>query len=117
MKIPMRTSLDSTSVSSDGDRTAAASKPLPKGTYCNPVIDADFPDPAIIQAPDGYYYAYATQTLRDGVWINIQVARSNDLVDWENLGDALPNKPEWAQETQDFWAPSLIFDGSTYFMY
>ncbi|HZC38987.1 MAG TPA: glycoside hydrolase family 43 protein, partial [Sphingomicrobium sp.] len=76
-----------------------------------------FPDPALIHAPDGSYYAYATQTLRDGRWINIQVARSADLVHWEHLGDALPEKPVWAKDTQDFWAPSVIFDGSTYFMY
>jgi len=87
------------------------------GTYTNPVLDADFPDPAVIRAPDGFYYAYATQTLRDGEWINIQVARSADLVDWEHLGDALPQKPGWARTTQDFWAPSVIHDGSTYFMY
>ena len=65
-------------------------------TYTNPIFDEDFPDPAVIQAPDGYYYAYATQTLRDGRWINIQVARSSDLVDWEYLGDAMPEKPVWA---------------------
>jgi arabinan endo-1,5-alpha-L-arabinosidase len=86
-------------------------------TYSNPVLDEDFPDPAVIQTPDGTYYAYATQTLRDGQWINIQVARSVDLVHWEHLGDALPEKPGWASTTQDFWAPSLIHDGSKYIMY
>ena len=93
------------------------SSTLPEGFYVNPILDSDFPDPAVIHAPDGYYYAYATQTLRDGKWINIQLARSTDLIHWEFLGDALPEKPDWAQETQDFWAPSVIFDGSTYFMY
>jgi len=96
---------------------AAAGPGTASRSYVNPVLDEDFPDPAVIRAPDGYYYAYATQTLREGVWLNIQVARSNDLVDWEHLGDALPQKPVWAQETQDFWAPSVIYDGSTYFMY
>src|SRR4029450_4783422 len=67
--------------------------------------------------PDVYFYPYATQTLRDGEWINIQVARSADLVHWQQLGDALPDKPAWASTTQDFWAPSVITDGSTYFMY
>jgi arabinan endo-1,5-alpha-L-arabinosidase len=85
--------------------------------FCNPVLDADFPDPAIILAPDGYYYAYATQTLHGDEWVNIQVARSANLVDWDHLGDALPEKPVWARTTQDFWAPSVIFDGSTYFIY
>ena len=86
-------------------------------SYTNPVIDADFPDPAVILDRDGYYYAYATQTERGDEWINIQVARSVDLVHWEHLGDALPVKPDWAQETQDFWAPSVIVDGDTYYMY
>ena len=87
------------------------------GTYANPVMDADFPDPAVILAPDGFYYAYATQTLRDGEWLNIQVARSPDLVHWQHLGDALPDKPAWARETQDFWAPYVLQDGDRYLMY
>jgi hypothetical protein len=40
--------------------------------YANPVLDADFPDPAVIKAPDGFYYAYATQTEIGGKWVNIQ---------------------------------------------
>ena len=87
------------------------------GTYINPVLDRDFPDPAVILATDGHYYAYATQTLRENGWINIQVARSDDLVRWEHLGDALPQKPEWAAHTQDVWAPFVLYDGEKYLMY
>ena len=102
----------------DPGSSAAPDAHLPaQNLYTNPVLDEDFPDPAVIYAPDGFYYAYATQTLRDGQWINIQVARSADLVHWHHLGDALPEKPAWASTTQDYWAPSVIFDGSTYFMY
>ena len=99
---------------------SAASSAIPAtlaGSYSNPVLDADFPDPAVILAPDGFYYAYATQTLRGGDWVNLQVARSPDLVHWRHLADALPEKPSWAQTTQDFWAPSVVYDGSTYLMY
>jgi len=110
----MPVSLDSAELANGQPAGDAASA---QATYVNPVLDEDFPDPAVILAPDGYYYAYGTQTLRDGQWINIQVARSADLVHWEQLGDALPEKPDWARETQDFWAPSLIYDGTTYFMY
>lgn len=105
----------------DSGKRASAERPHASPpaarTYVNPVLDRDFPDPALIHAADGYYYAYATQTLRDDEWINIQVARSLDLIHWEHLGDAMPEKPRWAQTTQDFWAPSVITDGSTYFMY
>jgi arabinan endo-1,5-alpha-L-arabinosidase len=113
----MRTSLDS-EFSGGGAATAPSTRAVAtRGTYTNPILDEDFPDPAAILAPDGYYYAYGTQTLREGHWVNIQVARSRDLIHWEHLADALPQKPDWAQTTQDFWAPSVIYDGSTYFMY
>ncbi len=106
---------------SHGAAVPAASPPAARTpaarTYVNPILDADFPDPAVIEAPDGYYYAYATQTLRDGKWINIQVARSSDLIHWEQLGDALPEKPKWARKTQDFWAPYVLYDGERYVMY
>ena len=90
---------------------------LAPATFANPVIDADFPDPAVIRAPDGFYYAYATQTERGGKWINLQLARSADLVHWQQLGDALPVKPDWARKTQDFWAPHVTRQGDTYFLY
>ena len=79
-----------------------------QGSFANPVLDSDFPDPTVIRNPDGFYYAYATQTERNGRWINLQVARSQDLVRWEYLGDALPTKPSWASKTQDFWAPHVF---------
>jgi arabinan endo-1,5-alpha-L-arabinosidase len=86
-------------------------------SFANPVIDSDFPDPAILRAKDGYYYVYATQTERDGKWLNLQVARSRDLTAWELLGDALPAKPGWASRTQDFWAPHVAEHDGRYFLY
>jgi arabinan endo-1,5-alpha-L-arabinosidase len=86
-------------------------------TYTNPVIDSDFPDPTVIKGNDGYYYGYATQTKIAGRWINIQVARSPDLLRWEYLGEALPTKPVWAATTQDFWAPHVVRTRSRYIMY
>ena len=94
-----------------------AARPLATASYINPVIDADFPDPSVIRAPDKSYYAYATQTQRRGKWINIQAAWSADLVHWQLLGDALPVKPGWASKTQDFWAPDVVRDGARYIMY
>lgn len=80
-------------------------------------IDSDFPDPAVLRAPDGFYYVYGTQTQRDGRWVNIQAARSRDLVHWEILGDALPVKPDWASRTQDFWAPDVSEHQGRYYLY
>ena len=113
----MNEPLDPAEPAFDGAGESGTAADGSQSFYVNPVLDRDFPDPSIVHAPDGYYYAYGTQTLRDGKWINIQVARSKDLIHWDHLGDALPEKPTWAQTTQDFWAPSVIFDGSTYFIY
>ena len=82
-------------------------------TFSNPVLDEDFPDPAVLRAGDGTYYAYATQSGGR----NIQIARSTDLVEWRPAGDALPVKPAWASRTQDFWAPHVARHGRTYYLY
>ena len=97
----------------------AATNAAPGGisSFTNPVWNEDFPDPTIIRAADGYYYAYGTQTKRQNKVINIQIARSRDLVAWEHLGDALPQKPAWADTTQSFWAPHVSFYDGRYYMY
>ena len=99
----------------------AAQRPAPVGptpaTYTNPVWNADFPDPTVVHARDGYYYAYGTETRRAGKVLNIQVARSPDLVHWTLLGDALPVKPSWARTTDSFWAPHVSEVGGKYYLY
>lgn len=87
----------------------------PPPTYTNPVIDADFPDPAVVRGGDGMFYVFGTQggePMR-----NIQAARSRDLVRWEQLSDALPVKPTWASKTQDFWAPDVVRRGNRWLLY
>ena len=87
--------------------------------YSNPILDKNFADPTVIKASNGLYYVYATNTITSEGQVNIQVARSENLVDWECIGDALPEKPSWANLTQTFWAPHVIYDSSSeqYFMY
>lgn len=83
------------------------------------MLEGDFPDPAVLRDADGRFYAYATQGESGGKVLNVQVARSRDLVRWEHLGDALPEKPRWAASTQHFWAPHVLYDAGLrkYFMY
>jgi len=88
-----------------------------EGRYVNPVMDTDFADPAVLRTPDGWFYAYATQSTSGDRLLNIQVARSVDLVRWEHLGDALPDKPAWARTKQNFWAPHVTASDERYFMY
>ncbi len=88
---------------------------LAPGTYRNPVLDADFPDPDVLKVGDTYY-AYATNT--EGA--NIQVAASTDLVTWTSLGDALPALPAWAVPEFGYaWAPEVTTaaESGQYLMY
>ncbi|RYY00078.1 glycoside hydrolase [bacterium] len=84
-----------------------------KNPYKNPVLNADFPDPQVFKASNGWFYAYATQTPGK----NIQAAKSKDMVHWEILGDAMPVKPKWSGDTQNFWAPHVLEDKGKYYMY
>lgn len=88
-------------------------------TYENPVLNRDFPDPSVLRAPDGTYYAYATETLIDGTFYNIQVAQSQDLVTWSWEGDAFPAGVSWAEEGRSYWAPHVIYapEQERYIMY
>ena len=89
--------------------------PLPASdTFTNPVLDQDFPDPDVLKVGD-VYYAYAT----NGNDINIQAARSTDLVHWEVLADALPELPTWAVQKFGWaWAPEVFSPGAgEYVMY
>lgn len=76
----------------------------------NPVWDHDFPDPTVIRTPEGMYYAYATQGGYGSNRAHIQVARSKDGIHWEWVGDALPDKPQWASASDRFWAPHALYD-------
>jgi hypothetical protein len=81
--------------------------------FVNPVIDQDFPDPDVLKVGDTYY-AYATNTSV----VDVQVAKSTDLVHWQMLPDAVGALPGWAKPGLT-WAPdvSLAGDGSTFILY
>ncbi len=56
------------------------------GTYTNPVIAADFPDPDVIRVGDVYYMVTTTMFIFPGV----TVLKSYDLVNWEYCSNAVP---------------------------
>ncbi|MFA7485656.1 MAG: family 43 glycosylhydrolase, partial [Phycisphaerae bacterium] len=56
------------------------------GTYTNPVIAADFPDPDVILVDDVYYFVSTTMFIFPGVTI----LKSYDLVNWEFCANAVP---------------------------
>ena len=85
-----------------------------EGEFRNPVIRADFADPHVITTTEGIYYAYATNASGK----NIQVARSEDLVTWRVLVDAMPALPSWARLGGSLvWAPEVMQIGDKYVLY
>jgi beta-xylosidase len=100
--------------------TANATPTLGENEFVNPVIDADFPDPDVILVGDSYY-AYATA--RGST--NIQLARSENLVDWKMLPDALPDLAAWSGLTTAFtgapqratWAPDIAEVDDAFILY
>jgi arabinan endo-1,5-alpha-L-arabinosidase len=85
----------------------------------NPVLANDAPDPTVLRAADGTYYAYTTQAYFDAQFTNVPILRSGDLVSWELVGDAFPENPSWAVSSPgDMWAPHVVeWDEGSYRMY
>jgi len=87
-------------------------------TY-SPALRGDFPDPYVLPV-GGRYLAYATNPDRGG--INVQMAVSRDLVNWQRLRDgskphdAMPTLPPWAQRGFT-WAPEVTRVGDGYVLY
>jgi beta-xylosidase len=81
--------------------------------YTNPVYNFDFPDPHVILVDDTYY-AYSTTVSPS----NIRVITSQDLVNWEDLGDALPALPKWSILNSGYtWAPGVMQIEDQFVMY
>jgi beta-xylosidase len=102
----------SSSHGSGGSTTTKGSAPrAPAGTYVNPVLAQDTPDPWVLQV-GGTFHLYATQ----GGGSNVQTATSPDLVHWTPSSDALPQLGAWAQAGST-WAPEVIQVGGGFVMF
>jgi beta-xylosidase len=95
--------------------SVATSSVISPITLTNPHLGTDFPDPSLLAGRhDGYYYAYATQS---GMH-NLRVARSQDLVNWDLLEyGVLAEKPSYAKNCRDFWAPCPVVENGQYRIY
>ena len=92
--------------------TAAVAQ-QPAGEYRNPIIRRSLPDPSVIKAPDGYYYLYATENIR-----NLPIYRSKNLVDWEFVATAFTkeSRPQWNPKG-NLWAPDINYINGQYVLY
>lgn len=89
--------------------------------YENPVLHNDAPDPTVIRAGDGSFYAYTTQSYHGARFLNLPILRSSDLITWRLVGDAFPERPDWivpGTDHGDMWAPHVArWDGTYYLFY
>lgn len=59
---------------------------LGDGTYRNPVLGGDYPDPTVLRVGERYYLTFSSFESSPG----IVLWRSENLVDWEPVGPACP---------------------------
>ncbi|MBV9240520.1 MAG: glycoside hydrolase family 43 protein, partial [Acidobacteria bacterium] len=78
--------------------------------YTNPVYRHSFPDPFVLKYA-GRYYAYATGSGEDGVFL---VLTSDDLVNWRDVGHAMPLPKTPAMH---YWAPEVTYSEGKFNLY
>lgn len=85
--------------------------------YTNPVFEPILADPTVIRADDGAFYAYGTEDdWHDGEGTRVApTVRSENLVDWEYVGEAFDEKPDWKEG--NVWAPAVEYIDGQYVMY
>ncbi len=111
--------------SSGTSKSSAADAAGAGATYTNEVTrgySIDFPDPAVMRGKDGNWYAYSTGGPYDEqgeAGSSYKIAKSADLVHWENAGDVFPEgrRPSWATATTGFWAPDIRYLNGQYLLY
>ena len=91
------------------------------GTYTNPVINADYPDPDIIRVGKDYYMVSSSFVGMPG----IPICHSTDLINWEIIGhayDSITFRPQYRMENEKTaysrlcWAPTIRYYEGTYYL-
>jgi beta-xylosidase len=91
------------------------------GTYTNPIIKADYPDPDIVRVGKDYYMASSSFVGMPG----IPILHSTDLINWELIGhtyDSLTFRPAYSMLENKTaygricWAPTFKYHKGTYYV-
>jgi len=77
------------------------------GTYINPILGGDFPDPSVVRVGGDYYLTHSSFNYAPG----LLVWHSGDLVNWEPVGHAL------SEHDGDIWAPDICHHDGTFIIY
>ena len=80
---------------------------LGDGTYLNPILAGDHPDPSILKDGADYYMTFSSFDAYPG----LVIWHSTDLVNWRPLGPAL------FTNVGAVWAPDLVKHRGRYYIY
>lgn len=80
---------------------------LGDGTFLNPIMSGDHPDPSILKDGEDYYMTFSSFESVPG----IHIWHSRDLVNWQPVVAAL------TKNIGSVWAPELCKHGDRYFVY
>ena len=80
---------------------------LGNGTFVNPILAGDHPDPSVIKQGKDYYMVHSSFNNLPG----LLVWHSEDLVNWEPVGPALRSN------VGIIWAPDLSYHNGRYYIY
>jgi xylan 1,4-beta-xylosidase len=80
---------------------------LGNGSYRNPIMPGDHPDPSILRDGDDYYMTFSSFDAYPG----LVIWHSRDLINWEPITAALQHN------IGSVWAPELIKHEGRYYLY
>ena len=80
---------------------------LGDGTFLNPILAGDHPDPSILKDGDDYYMTFSSFDAYPG----LVIWHSRDLVNWQPIGPAL------FKNVGSVWAPDLVKHRGRYYIY
>ena len=80
---------------------------LGNGTFLNPIMAGDHPDPSILKDGGDYYMTFSSFDAYPG----LVIWHSRDLVNWQPIGPAL------FKNVGSVWAPDLVKHQGRYYIY
>ena len=88
------------------------------GTYKNPILYADYPDPDVIRVGETFYMVSSTFNTVPG----LTIMQSADLVNWQIVGSAIARQEPLdvfakPQHGNGVWAPSLRQHNGEFYIY
>ncbi len=87
------------------------------GTFCNPILYADYSDPDIVRVGDDFYLTASSFNCTPG----LPILHSRDLINWRIVNHAIKNLPharyEEVQAGCGIWAPAIRFHDGKFWIF